>query len=82
MNNLCLEEFEKNLKRIRFNENNKDISKKLDDLSIKIKLLSEKLKNNMNTDEIVVVSTAPAGHTRPIRNNTHSYFNSTLRRFW
>ena len=39
MSQTCLEEFEKNLKRIKFNENNKDISKKLDILSHKLKVL-------------------------------------------
>ena len=82
MSQSCLEEFEKNLKRIKFNENNKDISKKLDMLSSKLKDLSFKLKNNINTNETIVNAVTPAGHTRPVRNNSHSHFTSSLRSWY
>ena len=82
MSNLCLEEFEKNLKRIKFNEHNKDISKKLDILSSKLKDLSVELKNNINTNETIVNNIPAAGHTRPVRNNSHLHFNNTLRSWY
>jgi len=82
MSQICLEEFEKNLKRIKFNENNKDISKKLDVLSCKLKDLSVNLQNNINTNEIVVNNVRPAGHTRPVRNNSHIHFNNYLRSWY
>ena len=79
MSQICLEEFEKNLKRIKFNENNKDISKKLHVLSCKLKDLSVNLQNNINTNEFVVNEVRPAGHTRPVRNNSHTHFTNSLR---
>jgi hypothetical protein len=79
MSQICLEEFEKNLKRIKFNENNKDISKKLDVLSCKLKDLSVNLQNNINTNEFVVNEVRPAGHTGPVRNNSHTHFTNSLR---
>ena len=82
MSQSCLEEFEKNLKRIKFNENNKDISKKLHILSCKLKDLSFKLKNNINTNESIVNDVRPAGHTRPVRNNSHSHFTTSLRSWY
>tara|TARA_B100000795_G_C22725166_1_gene409131 strand:+ start:934 stop:1182 length:249 start_codon:yes stop_codon:yes gene_type:complete len=82
MNNFYLEEFEKNLKRIKINETNKNISKKLDDISYKIKELSLKLNNNMNNNDNIVARPAPAGHTLPVFNNSHLHFSRTLRRFW
>ena len=82
MSDLCLEEFEKNLKRIKFNENNKDISKKLDALSSKLKNLSVELNNNINTNETIVNNIPPAGHTRPVRNNSHSHFTNSLRSWY
>jgi len=77
-NNNFVKEFEKNLIRINVNENNKKIAIKLKDLADKVKILSNQLKNNIN-DPVISQTQRPAGHSRPIYNNTHIYFNNTLR---
>lgn len=84
MSTECIENFKKNLERIKVNENNKIISIKLDNISKKIKILSDTLKNNVNIN-IKKENTNyihPAGHDRPIRNRTHVLFSNSLRSFW
>tara|TARA_B100000795_G_C22717948_1_gene406240 strand:+ start:571 stop:816 length:246 start_codon:yes stop_codon:yes gene_type:complete len=78
-NNDFVKEFEKNLLRIHVNENNKKIAIKLKDLADKVKFLSNKLKNNINDPVPQTQTQRPAGHVSPIYNNTHIYFNNTLR---
>jgi len=81
--NICIEVFEKNLEKIKVNEVNKNISSKLDELSDKIKSLSYKLKNNLYKDKkSFEYDQLPAGHDKPVLNNTHLHFNNTLRSFW
>jgi len=77
------DEFQKNLQRIKVNNNNKIISKELYNISSQIKELSFQLKNNINLNKTnVFIEPPPAGHTLPVTNNSHLHFSTTLRRFW
>jgi len=80
-NNDLVKEFEKNLIRINVNNENINIASKLADISYKLDKLSKKLKNNINDPNIIILD-RPAGHIRPIHNNTHIHFNNSLRSYW
>ena len=76
-------EFQKNLERIKVNNTNKIIAKKLDNISDEIREISLQLDNNINNGFTGIIREPPAaGHTLPVTNNTHLHFTSTLRRFW
>ena len=76
-------EFQKNLDRIKVNNTNKNIAKKLDNISNEIKEISKQLDNNINSGFTGVFKEPPAaGHTLPVTNNTHLHFTNTLRSFW
>jgi hypothetical protein len=66
---------------------NQNISSQLFNVSNKIDNIGNHVidyTNNIvsNVQDISNNTVLRAGHTRPVLNNTHSYFSSTLRTFW
>jgi hypothetical protein len=60
---------------IALKNNNKKVSSELLELSKKVNSL------NVSIDNAGAGDRPGAGHTRPILNNSHVYFNSSLRNF-
>tara|TARA_Y100000768_G_C23486262_1_gene454908 strand:+ start:205 stop:519 length:315 start_codon:yes stop_codon:yes gene_type:complete len=50
-------------------------SKSSDNINLNIKEIFEKEENK-------IIHTEPAGHKKPVNNNTHTYFKHTLRCFY
>ena len=86
-NNLFMQNFLLNKKIQELKNENKNISSKLFHMSKKIDSIGNKILDYTehivsNTQDISNNQVLRAGHTRPVYNNTHSYFSSTLRNVW
>jgi len=56
------------------------VSKKIDNIGNHVIFYTNNIVSNVQ--DISNNTVLRAGHIRPVINNTHSYFSSTLRNFW
>ena len=86
-NNLFIQNFLLTKQIHELKKENKNISSELFHMSKKIDSIGNHVLDYTehivsNAQDISNNQVLRAGHTRPVYNNTHSYFSSTLRNVW